>query len=233
MLRGVVVSPEVELDARTVSRLAIDLDVSAALPDEAVDHAEAKPGSLAFRLCREERVEGAGDDLRRHARSRIAERDENILSGDHLKMSGGVGLVEHDIGELDRQFAAVAHRGGGIERQVEDRRFELDRIEDGAPQTAAADELDLDGFSDGAPNELQEGRHQFGEDHDLLLERLLAGKGHQLANDFRATKGGVEGELQAAAVLLGDRRVMLDVVEIEDHHGRSEEHTSELQSPDH
>src|SRR6266446_6838046 len=156
MLRDVVVSLEVELDARAMSRLAVDLDVSAALPDEAVDHAEAEPGSLAFRLRGEERVEGAGDDIRRHARPRIAKRDEDILPGAHLGMSRRVGLVEHDIGELDRQLATVAHRRGGIERQVEDDRFELDRVEVGAPQAAAADELDLDGFSDRAANELQE-----------------------------------------------------------------------------
>src|SRR5260370_28681416 len=104
MLRGVVGSLEVELDARAMSRLAVDLDVSAALPDEAVDHAEAEPGSLAFRLRGEERAEGAGDDIRRHARPRIAKRDEDILPGAHLALTRRVGLLVPHIGALARQL---------------------------------------------------------------------------------------------------------------------------------
>ncbi len=184
MLGGLVVSPEVELDARAVPRLAVDLGVAAALSDEAVDHAETEPRSAALRLRRKEWIDGAGNSLRRHAGSRVAEDDEDVLSWHYLRMSGGVGVVEHDIGELDRQLAPVIHRVRGIEREVEYRRFELNRVEDGAPRAAAADELDLDRFTDGSANQLDDGRHRFAENHDFLLERLLAGISHQLANDL-------------------------------------------------
>ena len=47
--------------------LAVDRDVAVRLLDEAVHHAQAKPGALADLLGGEERLEGARQHLRRHA----------------------------------------------------------------------------------------------------------------------------------------------------------------------
>src|SRR5581483_3331645 len=50
-------SGEIQLDARSVTDLAVDLGMAAGLLDEAVDHAETQPGALADLLGREERFE--------------------------------------------------------------------------------------------------------------------------------------------------------------------------------
>jgi hypothetical protein len=80
--------------------LAVDVDVAARLLHEAEHHAEAEPGALARLLGGEERLEHAGEHLRRHADATVADLDHHIGTGRHLDMFGGIILVE------------VTHTGG-------------------------------------------------------------------------------------------------------------------------
>src|SRR3712207_8299831 len=48
---------------------------------EAVDHGQAEPRALPERLGGEEGVEGAREDVRRHARARVGDADGHVLPG--------------------------------------------------------------------------------------------------------------------------------------------------------
>ena len=54
---------QVELHRRAVAHFAVDLDVAARLLHEAVDLRQPEAGALADVLGREERLEGAGEDV--------------------------------------------------------------------------------------------------------------------------------------------------------------------------
>ena len=54
-------SGQIDLHGRAVIRLAVDLEVTARLLDEAVDHRQAEAGALPLGFCRVERLDRAGD----------------------------------------------------------------------------------------------------------------------------------------------------------------------------
>src|SRR5207237_10366650 len=58
---------QIEAQGRADAGLAIEVDVTARLLDEAEHHAEPEPGPLAALLRRIERVENAPEDVRRDA----------------------------------------------------------------------------------------------------------------------------------------------------------------------
>ncbi len=57
---------KVDAHRRALADFRIDPDLPAGLPDEAVDHRKAQACSLSERLGCEERIEGLGNDIRRH-----------------------------------------------------------------------------------------------------------------------------------------------------------------------
>src|SRR5258708_4829256 len=74
--RGAVVAAgtfrQIDLHRRAMTDCAVDPDVAVRLLDEAVDHAETEPGTLADILGREERLEDAIQHVLRHALSGVA-----------------------------------------------------------------------------------------------------------------------------------------------------------------
>jgi hypothetical protein len=56
------------------------------LLDEAIDHAEAKAGALAFRLGGEERLEHMLHDVWRDAAAGVADGEHHILPGLHIRV---------------------------------------------------------------------------------------------------------------------------------------------------
>ena len=68
--RGREIAGQIKLDRGTCAYLAVNLDVSARLFDEAVNLREAEPGTLTDFFGCEERLKGFGDYFRRHADAR-------------------------------------------------------------------------------------------------------------------------------------------------------------------
>jgi hypothetical protein len=71
------------------------------LPDEAVDHRQAEPRSLPERLGGEERIEGARDDVGRHAGARVGDAQRDILPRRQFADARGA-VVKPLVGGLDR-----------------------------------------------------------------------------------------------------------------------------------
>ena len=68
------------LHARAPAEFRVDLDVAVRLLDEAVDHRQPEARALADRLGGEERIEGAGDHVGRHAGAGVGDGEHDILA---------------------------------------------------------------------------------------------------------------------------------------------------------
>src|SRR5436853_487703 len=85
---------------RSFADLAVNPDVAAALPDEAVDLAKAEAGSSARWLCGEERIERLADQLRRHADAGIRYCDHDVLAGLYPIRISAIGFIQKRIAGL-------------------------------------------------------------------------------------------------------------------------------------
>ena len=107
--------------ARPLPRFAVDLNVPARLLDETIDHAETESGAGACRLGGEERLERAPAHLFRHARSRVGDRNQDIVPGANIRIRLRIVGIKTRMRDFDRQSSAVRHRVPGVDRKVEQR----------------------------------------------------------------------------------------------------------------
>ena len=168
--------------------------MAARLPHEAVHHAEAKPGA-ANTFGREERVERLGDDLGRHARAGVADRDHDEIARHRLGILLAVIGIERHVARLDRQLAAAGHGVAGIDRQVEDGRFELCGIDQDRPERIAQLDLQHDIAAEGAGQQLAGILHHLGNRHRGRGERLAPGEGEQVARQLGTAQRRLGGAL--------------------------------------
>src|SRR5262249_53551745 len=145
---------QIELDRGALADLAVDLDMAAGLLDEAIDLAEAEARAASLGLGREERLEGARDDVRAPAAAGVADAAHAVLARGDLAVLRGIGVVEEGVGDLDGELAAVRHRVARVDGEIEQRALELARIDEGIPQPARDDALDVDAFAEGAAQEI-------------------------------------------------------------------------------
>ena len=124
---------QIEAEGRAVALFAVDLDVSARLLDEAVDHAQAEPGALADFLGREERLEHPVDDIGPNSDSGIADRDHHVIPRHNVAVSRGIFLIEGHVLGFQDQLAALGHGIARVDRKIEQRRGELARIDQRRP----------------------------------------------------------------------------------------------------
>src|ERR1700749_3652917 len=98
---------KIQSDRGSRSRSAFDSNMPPGLPDEAIDHAEAEPGTLADFLGREEGLKNPIPYFRRHPAAVVRDGQPDIRSG-HTPSHGF--LVEDEVPRLDLEDAAIRHR---------------------------------------------------------------------------------------------------------------------------
>src|SRR5207253_933191 len=116
--RGAGGRQQVHPDRGAVTFLAVELDVTGRLLDEAVDHAQAEAGALARSLRREERVEYLVENTSRNAGAGITHRNHGVAAGPDVLIHAGVVFVENDGAGLDDELAAIGHGVAGVEREI-------------------------------------------------------------------------------------------------------------------
>ncbi|GJD67564.1 hypothetical protein MMMDOFMJ_0480 [Methylobacterium gnaphalii] len=176
---------QVDLHGRPDTGLGIDLDVPVGLPDEPENLAESEPGALADLLGGEERLEGLGGHLRRHAGPGVCDGDHHVLALRDAEIVGGVALVDMRIGGLDGQPAAGGHRVARVDGEVQERALELVRIGPGAPEAARLHRLDLDRLAERAPQQLRHAGDEAVRLDRLGRQGLLAGEGEEAVGQRR------------------------------------------------
>ena len=88
---------KVNLEGRSLSRLAIDPNVTARLPDYAVDGRKPKPGAFARTLSSEKGIEDARHHLMAHACPGVAYRKHDVLARSHSHVASGICIIERHI----------------------------------------------------------------------------------------------------------------------------------------
>ena len=172
--------------------LAVDLDVPARLLDEAVDHAEAEAGALADLLGREERLEGAVDDLGRHAGRPIGDEQGNVVAGCYLDIVPCVLLVETDVGRLDQEAPASRHGIAGVDGKVEDCVLEARSVGQCRPQARGERGFHPDVLAERLPEHDRHARNDLVQvERCSLLSACLRANASMRCDEAAAAIGGI------------------------------------------
>src|SRR6202023_3924374 len=91
-------------------KFAVELDMTARLFHEAIDHAQAEPAAHAGSLRRIEGFEGALPYFRGHASAGIGHRESDIPAGHEIGVGGGTVLIDLCPGRLDNKSSPIRHR---------------------------------------------------------------------------------------------------------------------------
>src|SRR5436190_9697001 len=133
-----------ELDRGALPLLAVNLDMPATLLHEAIDHAEAEPGASPDVFGREEWLKHFLLDGLRYAGSRIADGQDDVSAGLRLRVISAVRFVQHGLSGFNQQPATALHRIAGIEREIEQRRRQLARIDKSGREAILEQRFDFD-----------------------------------------------------------------------------------------
>ena len=113
--------------------------MAARLLGEAENHAQAQAAALADLLGGEEGLEDVVDILRGYAGAGIGDREPDVMARRYIALCGGVVVIQFDVGGFDGQPAALRHGIAGVHGQVEQRTFQLARVDLGGRQAAGKD----------------------------------------------------------------------------------------------
>ncbi|GJD69837.1 hypothetical protein MMMDOFMJ_2775 [Methylobacterium gnaphalii] len=178
LIRRAVVPGQVEAHRGAVAKLRIDPDLPAGLAHEAVDHRQPEPRALADRLRREERLEGLGDHVRRHAGAGIGDAEREVLAGLQVPVPRRT-LVHPLVGGLDGDAAAIRHRVARVDAEVQQRVLELRGIDHHRPEAGRGHRLEGDLRPDRAADQFLHAGHEPVHVGGLGIERLAAREGEQ------------------------------------------------------
>lgn len=120
-------------------------------------------------------------------------------------MQAGIEIVERCVRAFDRQTPAVRHGIARVERKIQQRRLELNRIEFGKPEPATAHEFDIDVFRYRSSERTVHGAEQRVDVDPPGFERLPARKREQAPRQLRAarSRGGRHLGEHAQLLLVG------------------------------
>ncbi len=129
-------------------------------------------------------------------------------------------MIEHLVGNLDSEPAALRHGVAGIEREIEHRVLHLRGIGEGRPQPAALDGLDGDFFAERPPQHaVDQIGHQPVEIDRTRLQRLAARKGEQMPRQVGPPHRARDRIVEPPRDLRIVRQPLPQEIEIAHHHG--------------
>ena len=94
-----------------------------------MDHAQAQATALADVLGRKEWLESPIDYIGWHSASGIAYRQEYILAWRRLGKLGGSAFGDAQVAGLDQELPAFRHGIACVDREIQQRTFQLPRID--------------------------------------------------------------------------------------------------------
>ena len=169
------------------------------LLDEAVNLAQAEAGSLAGHLRREERFEHTLQNILRHSRAGVANRNLHVLSGDKFLMVTAVVLIEDGIASRDRQLAAFRQGVASVHGEIKDGGLQLDWIGFHLPQAVGSEDVESDGLAQRAAQEIGETVEKLVDVEGFRIERLLSRKRQQALGDRGCSLSAAHGVVDDAA----------------------------------
>ena len=198
-------SRQVQPYRRPLPRLACDPHLAAGLLREAGNLRQPEAGAVARLLGGEERLARPRRDLGRHAGPGIGHGDHHVL------------LIEHGARRLYGEQTCLRHRITCIDRQIEQRGFELAGIGGQHPDPMVEHGLDADPVVERMAQQLRHLRHQLVGIERPHLGGPAPANASRLPGERRCAVAAVADHLQVA-VRLGLRLLQLQDLEgVADH----------------
>src|SRR5208282_4260286 len=97
---------EIDVEGRSLSKLAAGSDPTTSLFDYSVDDGQAQAGSFAGFLGGEKGLKNVGLNLAAHSNTSVADCEDYIFARRDLGMASGKGFVKFDVSGPDGQLAA-------------------------------------------------------------------------------------------------------------------------------
>ena len=164
-----------------MARGTVELNDATGLPDKSIHLGQAQSSALPRWLGREERLEGAHPGCFVHARAAVGNRNFHIVAGLRAFMAGDVRSREGHITRADDKRASVRHGVTSVDRNIQERAFQLVRITVHRERTIAHLFLDNDLRTDGTSNQVDHPMHQSVGLDWMGVQRVLTGKVEQPA----------------------------------------------------
>ncbi len=155
-----------------------------------------------------------------NAGSGIGHTHGDIIAGRRLLRVNG--MTERDVFGLDGQAAADLHRIARVDCKIEDRQFELCRIDHRRPQAPMQPRFDAGGATHRALQQVAHADHRFIEIERPRLEPLTAREREQLIGQLRAAFGSnahVTKALHQLAVDARGGKALFEEPDIAEHDG--------------
>src|ERR1700733_12768352 len=167
---------QINFDRRALSNLAVNSYVTAGLLHEAIDLGQTQAGAVTDILRGEKGLESLGYGFPGHANAVVGDGQHDVLARDPLRLTDRIALIERYVRRLDRQLAAVRHGISRVHRQIDDRYFQLVRIDIGPPETGRHHRFNGDLLADRSMQQIRHAGHQTAEVDRLGGERLVSRK---------------------------------------------------------
>ncbi len=176
---------ELELEGRSVARLAVDPDVSPTLLDDAKDRREPEAGAFALLLRGEEGLEDPCLRFAAHPDAGVAHRDSHVRAREHSGVFHLVVVIHLDVRRLDGQLAAIGHGVARIDREVHQKLLDLSGVGLDAPELGRRKYRQLDVCAEHASEHLVHVGDALVQVQDLRLEHLLTAECEELPRQGR------------------------------------------------
>jgi hypothetical protein len=197
-------------DQSALTRLGVELDVAAGLSHDAVHGGQSQPGPLALGLGGEERLEGAGDHLRGHARAGVDDPQAHVGARRRRGQLGRVLVLNGDVGGVDLQHSPGRHRVSCVDRQVDQNLLHLTLVGQYRPESLVKGDGEQDVRADRPAQQGLHVAHHVVEVEQPWLDHLTAPEREQLV---RQRDGALGGSLDLDHVLIDRRPLLLALVD--------------------
>ena len=177
-------------NARAAIDLGVDRHATAGLLHDPVDGGEPESGALAFRLRREERIEGPVGDLLRHPVPGVGHDQQEVSTWRELGVLRGRFVVVLDVLRFDDEPATTGHRVPRVDDEVERDLLDLPAIGDDGPDLGRYAELEGDALGQRAPEHRPQLPEELVEPKLRRLNRAAPGEGEQLTGERRSALRG-------------------------------------------
>src|SRR6266852_1981429 len=197
-LHQFVGSWQINLKSCSAARMGLYPDETSALFHDAVHGRQAKPGSPAGFLGREEWLENARLGGRVHSVPRVADAYYHVRARLHRWARSRVFLVDNRVLRLDGQRAPYRHGVAGVHGQVQQHLLELSGIRFYAPERVTQSKTKLNVFPNQPSQELAHLSDQLIHVQNFGLEHLHPAESKHLAGQRSGPVGGFQNLLGVA-----------------------------------
>ena len=213
---------QIDRDLGAVADLARDLHRAAGAMRQAVDLGQAETGALVRSLGGEERFDHARQEIGRNAAAGIGDGERDIVAGGAVRrVVGG----QRNILRRNRYASAIGHGIAGIDREIDQRQFELGFVDADRPRRGGNIDQEFDIDMHGAGQHVANGGNRSGEADHGRVQRQRARERQQLPRQILAAGrrhfDGLQGAdvarlaqalLQALCVPADDHQEIVEVV---------------------